>query len=576
MASNEIIIHVKAKDDATATFSTIERKAGGLGSVLGGALKLGALGAAAGLAALGSAAALGLSSLIDHEKVTAQTNAALKSTGNAAGVTAKEIIDLANAIEMKSGMDDIAIQTGQNLLLTFTNIKNRAGEGNDIFTQTTKIMADMSVALGQDASSSAVQLGKALHDPIQGVTALRRAGVSFTEAQMEQIRVMQESGDLMGAQKLILQELQVEFGGSAEAAGQTFAGQMAILKASFEDFAAEIMAGTLPALTAAVTYIRAEGIPALEEMKVYIETEFVPTLQEQFALMSESTRAEWSKFMPYYETEIRPALNAIQNRIDDLINWTRENWALIEPIIRIPLDLALVFVNHAVGTLTALFDIVIQLLQGDFSEAWRAFVRLIEAQLNFGIGMVTYFKDTVIALFGGLAAGLVSLGGLFLKAGNDLLERFFAGAMGQAMVMLNWAGTFPAQIWNAMAGAAGILYDRGRQLIQGLVDGMFSVNIPNPLDLIPGLPKLPGIGRPSFPKFHDGGIVPGPIGQERMIIAKGGETVLPTHKGGYGGGVTINVNINAIDGASVQRIAPDIARAIQGHLRLQGSVGMLT
>ena len=36
-------------------------------------------------------------------------------------------------------------------------------------------------------------------------------------------------------------------------------------------------------------------------------------------------------------------------------------------------------------------------------------------------------------------------------------------------------------------------------------------------------------------QFHDGGVVPGPIGAERMILAKGGETVLPTHKPDGGG-----------------------------------------
>lgn len=76
----------------------------------------------------------------------------------------------------------------------------------------------MSTALGTDMSSASIQLGKALNNPIAGLTALSRAGVSFTEEQKNQIRTLVETGDVLGAQKLILAELSKEFGGAAEAA----------------------------------------------------------------------------------------------------------------------------------------------------------------------------------------------------------------------------------------------------------------------------------------------------------------------------------------------------------------------
>jgi hypothetical protein len=74
---------------------------------------------------------------------------------------------------------------------------------------------------------SAMQLGKALNDPIKGITALTRVGVSFTEGRRRDQGAMVKSGDTMGAQKLILHELNKEFGGSAEAAGKTLPGQLA-------------------------------------------------------------------------------------------------------------------------------------------------------------------------------------------------------------------------------------------------------------------------------------------------------------------------------------------------------------
>ena len=63
------------------------------------------------------------------------------------------------------------------------------------------------------------QLAKALEDPARRVTDLARSGTVFTEQQKEQIKTLQESGRLFEAQNLILQEIEQQYGGAAEAAG---------------------------------------------------------------------------------------------------------------------------------------------------------------------------------------------------------------------------------------------------------------------------------------------------------------------------------------------------------------------
>lgn len=177
------------------------------------------------------------------QNVTAQLNAVIESTGGKAGMTADAILSLSSALEQKSKFEDEAITSAQNLLLTFTSI------GKDVFPNATQTVLDMSQALGQDLKSSAIQLGKALNDPIEGVTALRRVGVSFNESQLAQIESMQKSGDLMGAQKLILQELAVEFGGSALEASKTFDGQMTILNNNIGNLKETIGQGMVEALS---------------------------------------------------------------------------------------------------------------------------------------------------------------------------------------------------------------------------------------------------------------------------------------------------------------------------------------
>lgn len=219
------------------------------GSFLGG---LAANLASSAFSAFTGSVSEAFSALQEVDKLAGQTAAVIKSTGGAAGVTAEQISTLADALERKTGVEAESIQRGQNLLLTFTNIRNAAGEGNDIFNQTTKIMTDLGVAMGTDASSAAIQLGKALNDPTQGITALTRVGVSFTDAQKAQIKALQESGNIMGAQKIILAELSKEFGGSAEAVGKTFAGAMDRARNALGSISEAMLTPAVPIFTKAL------------------------------------------------------------------------------------------------------------------------------------------------------------------------------------------------------------------------------------------------------------------------------------------------------------------------------------
>jgi hypothetical protein len=227
--------------------SDADRDMSRFGSKAGKGLRRSLVPAIGVLTGLGLAAKAGFGEFVGAQKVTAQTNATLKSTGNAANTSVGAIQNLSGALMQKSGVDDEVIQSGANMLLTFTNVRNEVGKGNAIFDQATSTALDMSVALGQDMKSSSMQLGKALNDPIKGVSALQRVGVTFTAGQKKSIKAMVDSGNTMGAQKVILQELQKEFGGSAAAAGKTLPGQLAIAQQTFSNLAGSIVGAVMPA-----------------------------------------------------------------------------------------------------------------------------------------------------------------------------------------------------------------------------------------------------------------------------------------------------------------------------------------
>lgn len=178
--------------------------------------------ATAGVAAVGAAIVTSVNAARDGRAVQAQLAAVLTSTGHAAGVSQAELNKHAEALQKVTNFDDEATGSAQALLLTFTQI------GGQTIPRATKAVLDMSVAMKQDLQSSSVQIGKALNDPIKGITALTRVGVTFTDEQKNMIKSMVAANDVAGAQAVILAELEKEFGGSAEAAREADGGFIAL------------------------------------------------------------------------------------------------------------------------------------------------------------------------------------------------------------------------------------------------------------------------------------------------------------------------------------------------------------
>jgi phage-related protein len=258
MANLNIAIKIAAEDQASGPLSKITGSLRDLGGMAGGAAKQGfaglqsivggglvmAAGAAVGaLTALGGVVAGGVVLAMEQERVERQLAAVLESTGHAAGLTATQIKTMAAELQSVTTFGDETIISGQNLLLTFTQI------GADVFPQATEAMLDIATAMGGDVSGAAQMVGKALNNPIQGISALSRVGIQFTDDQKKMIETMMEAGDVAGAQAVILCELEMQFGGSARAAAETFGGRMQQLKNMIGDVGEQIGFAFLPLLT---------------------------------------------------------------------------------------------------------------------------------------------------------------------------------------------------------------------------------------------------------------------------------------------------------------------------------------
>lgn len=206
------------------------------------------IGVTAPLVALGVSAVRNFNEAAD---AAALLENAIRSTGGAAGKTSDELQKMASTLQANTIFgDDEIIRKVQTQLLTFTNIAGTT------FDKATKAALDMSTVLGQDLQSSAIQLGKALNDPINGVTALQRVGVKLNATQKDLVKSFVEVGDVASAQAVILDELTTEFGGAAEAAAKAGSGPMKVLANQMNDLSesfGKLIADILPPFIALLT-----------------------------------------------------------------------------------------------------------------------------------------------------------------------------------------------------------------------------------------------------------------------------------------------------------------------------------
>jgi len=221
--------------DTTAQANKTDKAFNGLGSA---AKRL------AGALAIGATIKKVVDATAQAQYVQAQLSAALTSTGNAAGQSIESLNAHAEALSRLSVFDDEAIGGAQALLLTFTKIQG------DVFPKATEAVLNVAQAMGGDLRGAAIQVGKALNDPLRGMTALSRSGIQFTEEQKALVKSLIETGQTVQAQAIILKELDTQFAGSAAAARNTIGGALQGLKNDFDNLFEADSGSTAPLVTA--------------------------------------------------------------------------------------------------------------------------------------------------------------------------------------------------------------------------------------------------------------------------------------------------------------------------------------
>jgi uncharacterized protein YidB (DUF937 family) len=165
----------------------------------------------------------------EAEKAVSGLDNALLTAGASVSTVSPQFQALATQLQKTTTFSDEAVMGVESLLLSFDGLSGTT------IKRATESVLDLATRMGIDAPSAAKMLGKALSDPVDGLTALQKAGVKFNDNEKDIMKALIETGHGLDAQNMILDKVKEKFGGAAEAARNNFGGALEGLKNAFGD-----------------------------------------------------------------------------------------------------------------------------------------------------------------------------------------------------------------------------------------------------------------------------------------------------------------------------------------------------
>lgn len=494
--------------------------------------------AGAGLIAFGVTVAKEAEAALIAQRRLDQVARSMGLFGDEAAKVSKRLGEYAEANEIALGVDADVIKATQAKLLTFKELAKTAGETGGAMDRATKAALDLAATGFGTAETNAIQLGKALNDPIKGITALARAGVTFTEQEKENIKVLVESGKTLEAQNLILKAIETQVGGTAEATASGFTKMQLSMNAVKDEIGFALM----PAVDELFTAFSEEITPIMTDIAKDVGPAMAGAVSNLAGVIRDAT--DPSTELGGTLQDMATKAKAVYDRVTEVFKDAMPGLKSIFENIKTP-------IKNVVDLLATLGEIVLVAVKDLITnEAFqRAFERVAvsvgdfakEAKRLAESGLIKFLTDltsnTIIAAVTVLGEGLARISGALSTINNtiDLLKG----------KKLNW---------DSILGGLKILPIDFENLIKGFT------------------PKPMGV-----PRFAEGGIVPARAGGTLGIIGEAGqpEAVIPLNRlenmmGGKSS--QYNITVNAGMGADGNSIGRKIVDEILRFERSSGQV----
>lgn len=559
MADRTIEFLLLGRDQASKAFDSAGNSAHSAGGKIGGMLKSIGTGALLGAgAALGAGVASVVTSAFAGAQEAAKVTRVLNSQIANLGPTGREAFgsaaDFADQLSASIGKDDDDIKAVQTKLASFPDAFRQGSLGAEAMRRATTAAFDLQAIGIGDATSNIVGIGKALNDPIKGMTALSKAGVSFSVAQQTAIKQAMAQGDLAKAQSVILQGIESNAKGAAEAAtsnidkfkvqaanfAEGLAGQVLPLVERFAGYlltALPAVVGVFDKISYAVQavfdmfrngtegaddWINGLGLtpdsPAIKGIEAIRQAAMTmwPVLVKAFQTIAAAVGPVLSQIGAIITGQVIPALGAFLSAMAPIVAFLMST---LGPTVSKIFAGILTTIKGVLQMISGVLNVFAGLLTGDWSRMWT------------GVKQLASGAWTVIK--GLFSTGLAAISGLFTAAIGTL--KGIAGRIGDGII---------TAFKSVIGKAKGI----GGDIVQGLIDGVRALggrvsdaaaSIVNKIPL--KIRQLMGIASPSKVMRALGRNIMGSLGLGLEDEASGVESRISnlalTPSAGGGGGV---------------------------------------
>jgi hypothetical protein len=534
----------KGLDRAKKEFAQLE----GAGQKAAFLIKKAAIPAAAALTALAVAG----KKFIDAGEKSATANAALENVSKSMGLfgndTAKvtdRLLKYAEATARATGIDNLSIKATQTKLMTFGELGKTAGQLGGAFDRATNAAIDLAAAGFGSAESNAAQLGKALQDPIKGIAALAKSGVTFTAQEKDKIKTLVESNKMLEAQEMVLAAIEKQVGGTALAT----ANDTDKMKEAFAQASQSIGRALLPFLQKLTPILAKVADFAAKNRKIIVILGFaVAGLATTILALNAALKVY--RAVQTIATGAAALFNAVMNA-NPITIVVLALAALVAGLVlayknfegfRKVVDAVFSFLKNTVETVIGFVTTTIGNVVGFIQNVWDKIGPILI--LPFTVYKTTF--ETIFGAFRTVITGVID----FVRSNWGKITAILRAPI-EGMVKI-WSG-FTEQLKTVVGGVAtafSAAFEAAAKIIKSVINTI--IRGWNKIEFkVPGFKLGPvgysgfTLGLPDIPELATGGLVTGPT--VALIGEAGPEAVIPLEKmanfnNGGGSNVTINVN----------------------------------
>lgn len=176
----------------------------------------------------------------------------------------------------------------------------------------------------------------------------------------------------------------------------------------------------------------------------------------------------WGEFQTTLSSvadRVKGFASAVAAVIGWVVDFIREHWGTIGPIVRNVWTVVEAYVTTALKVIAETIGLVMAVIRGDWSGAWGHVKAIVRAAWT---GIKTVVKGSLSLILALLKAGWSVMKAVASAAWNGLVS-VVKGAVGR---LVSVAKGIPGKIKNALGNLGDLLLQAGRNLIQGLISGI--------------------------------------------------------------------------------------------------------